>query len=543
MFSIPLNPKLNNIQLNHFYEFCIKHKQHIYDIYFTCRMPPFEQDAMGDVFQNPMDLIDVALKLQDATGIRMSATFNNTLVPVTQQNLDVFITNFQVLYDAGIRSVTIPHTHWIATGQIQKAFPELLVKNTILRQPETAKDVANLGKEGFHYVNIHRDLMRDRETLERIRKAADKYNLKIALLANEGCHGGCSMMKEHFEYNNNRKDNPQYFNDPISRVSCAKWDVQDPATPLKQANIPPWREDWIDLLNVVDVFKMHGRESIARFYETLRIVENFAEGKEILFDTFNQYLEDNTLENRPIDAWRKIIKTCKFDCWDCNFCDKVYQSKSNLKVNPIVSKVADILVDHVNSDYDNSIQGLTSLRVKKLLNSLAGISTNYLEIGTAMGSSAVSVLDAGIPTTCVDNWKDSVQPESGAFVLPDNDKDIFLSNVKDYNNITVHDEDLFAVQLEGKYDLFFYDGPHDEQSVINAVKHYKNYFADTSILVFDDANWEGVVSGALQGLTNTEFDVKFSRMILNSVEDSTKWWNGLYLLVVTKNESTETITS
>ena len=75
MFSIPLNPKLNNIQLNHFYEFCIKHKQHIYDIYFTCRMPPFEQDAMGDVFENPMDLIDVALKLQDATGIRMSATF------------------------------------------------------------------------------------------------------------------------------------------------------------------------------------------------------------------------------------------------------------------------------------------------------------------------------------------------------------------------------------------------------------------------------------------------------------------------------------
>tara|TARA_B100000963_G_scaffold124129_1_gene108298 strand:+ start:16721 stop:18352 length:1632 start_codon:yes stop_codon:yes gene_type:complete len=543
MFSIPLNPKLNNIQLNHFYEFCLKHKQHIYDIYFTCRMPPFEQDAMGDVFENPMDLIDVALKLQDATGIRMSATFNNTLVPVTQQNLDIFITNFQVLYDAGIRSVTIPHTHWVATGQIQKQFPELLIKNTILRQPETAKDVANLGKEGFHYVNIHRDLMRDRETLERIRKAADKYNLKIALLANEGCHGGCSMMKEHFEYNNNRKDNPQYFNDPISRVSCAKWDVQDPATPLKQANIPPWREDWIDLLNVVDVFKMHGRENVQRFYETMRIVENFAQGKEILFDTFNQYLQDNTLENRPIDAWRKIIKTCKFDCWDCNFCDKVYQSKSNLTINPTVSKVADILVDHVNSDYDNSIQGLTSPRVKKLLNSLAGISTNYLEIGTAMGSSAVSVLDAGVPTTCVDNWQDSIQPESGAFELPDNNKDIFLSNVKNYNNITVHDEDLFAVQLEDKYDLFFYDGPHDEQSVIDAVKHYKNYFADTSILVFDDANWEGVVSGALQGLTNTEFDVKFSRMILNSVEDSTKWWNGLYLLVVTKNESTETITS
>ena len=104
-----------------------------------------------------------------------------------------------------------------------------------------------------------------------------------------------------------------------------------------------------------------------------------------------------------LDAWRKIIKTCKFDCWDCNFCDKVYESRSDNKADKLVSNVADVLVDHVNSDYNNQIQGLTSPRIKKLLNSLAGLSTNYLEIGSAMGSSAVSVLDAGVPTTCVDN--------------------------------------------------------------------------------------------------------------------------------------------
>ena len=87
MFSIPLNPKLNNVQLTHFVEFCNKHKEVIYDIYFTCRMPPFVQDAMGDVFQtNPLDLIDIALKAQQATGIRVSATFNNTEVRPTQDN-------------------------------------------------------------------------------------------------------------------------------------------------------------------------------------------------------------------------------------------------------------------------------------------------------------------------------------------------------------------------------------------------------------------------------------------------------------------------
>jgi len=541
MFSIPLNPKLNNIQLNHFYEFCLKHKQHIYDLYFTCRMPPFVQDAMGDVFQDSNALIDVALMMQQRTGIPISATFNNTQIPPTQKNLDLFIQNFQQLYNAGVRSATIPHTHWIATGQIQKAFPELLIKNTILRQVETAKDVANLGKEGFHYVNIHRDLMRDREGLKRIRQAANKYNMRVALLANEGCHGGCSMMKEHFEYNNTRNNNPQYFMDPISRVSCSKWNVQDLSSPLKQANIPPWREDWVELLDYVDVFKMHGRESVPRFYETLRIIEKYAEEQPILFDTFNEYIKDNTLENRPIDAWRKIIKTCKFDCWDCNFCDKVFQSRSDNKSDPLVSNVADVLVDHVNSDYNNEVQGLTSPRIKKLLNSLAQLSTNYLEIGSAMGSSAVSVLDAGVPTTCVDNWKQDIQPETGAFDLPDNDQSIFLNNTKQYDNITVYNKDYLEVNIEEKFDLFFYDGPHDEQSVVSAVKHYTKNFADKAILVFDDANWEGVVSGALLGLTNTEFHVKFSRMILNSVEDPDAWWNGVYILVV-ENENTETVT-
>ena len=68
MFSIPLNPKLNNVQLQHFVDFCINHQEYIYDIYFTCRMPPFVQDAMGDTFQTDTnELISTALKIQEAT--------------------------------------------------------------------------------------------------------------------------------------------------------------------------------------------------------------------------------------------------------------------------------------------------------------------------------------------------------------------------------------------------------------------------------------------------------------------------------------------
>ena len=190
IFSIPLNPKLDQNQFSNYVSFLKKHKDWIYDIYFTCRIAPFVQDAMGDVFLNdPNDLIANALAIQDSIGIPISATFNNIYVRPDQRNLDLFIENFKPLYDAGIRSATIPHTTWIMTGQLQAAFPDLHIKNTVLRELNTAADVASAATAGFKYINIDRDLMRNEDELKKIKRVKDKYNLKIALLANESCLG------------------------------------------------------------------------------------------------------------------------------------------------------------------------------------------------------------------------------------------------------------------------------------------------------------------------------------------------------------------
>ena len=539
MFSIPINPKLSESQFQQFLTFCNTYKEHIYDLYFTCRMPPFTQDAMGDVIvENETAPIETALWIQENLGIRVSATFNNTTVRPTQDNLDLFIKNFKQLYDAGIRSATIPHTHWLATGQLQKEFPELLIKNTILRNVTKPNEIASLAKAGFHYINLDRDLMRDHETLKRMRKAADKYNVKLSLLANEGCLGGCIMMDEHFEFNNTRTGNtPQYFNDVISRVSCPKWEYEDLSTPLKTANFPPWREDWEELLQYVDVIKMHGREAVTRLFETMDIVKRYAHKKEILFDTFNAYLKETNLEEKPINAWRKIIKTCKFECWDCNFCDKVYEAKSNEKSHPLVLAVTQELVDSVNYNKDYKVMGLTSPRVQKLLYGLSTHCKNYLEIGSALGATAKAVSDnPNIMLNCIDNWSDNIQPASGEFELPDNTKQLFLKNIT--RAVKVWDMDMFSVDTNKikDIDLFFYDGPHDEPTTIKAINYYKDCFADTCIMVFDDANWEGVVSGADRGLKESGLNVVYSKKMLNEPENLTKWWNGLYIVVVKKNE-------
>lgn len=540
MFSIPINQKLSEPQFFEFFNFCAGHKDYIYDLYFTCRMPPFTQDAMGDIIATDEESyapIETALYIQNTLGIRVSATFNNIQVPPTQSNLDLFIQNFKQLYDAGIRSATIPHSHWTASGQIQKEFPDLQIKNTILRNVNRATEVAKAAEAGFHYVNLDRDLMRDRDELIKCRKAANKYGIKLSLLANEGCLGACGMMDEHFQFNNGRLDGPQYFKDPISRVSCPKWDVTDPSTPLKTANIPPWREEWEELLEYVDVFKMHGRESIAQIYDTMNIVTRYALNEEILFSGFEEYIDEHNLEERPIDAWRKFIKNCKFDCWDCNKCDKLYEAKSNVKPHPLIVAVAEEIVDSVNYNNTLNIPGLTSPRVQNLLYGLGSNSTAYLEIGSALGSTAVAVgMNEHLEMHCVDNWQEDIQPLTSAPFLPKNTKEQFIENTKNISNLYIHDGDYLSIdksEIED-IDLMFYDGPKEEQNIINAVKYYADSLSETAIIVFDDANWDGVVTGANKGLEDANLKIIYNRVIVNAVEDVNMWWNGLYIVVVQK---------
>lgn len=553
MFSVPLNPKLSEAQYTEFYNFLKDYKSYIRDVYFTCRIAPFTQDAMGDVFvieSDNINAIEAALYIQTTLGIPVSATFNNIQVAPSQKNLDLFIKNFKPLYDKGIHSATIPHTHWMATGQIKAAFPKLYVKNTILRKTHTAQEVVNLAKYGFDYINLDRDLMRDHDRLLEIKQAKqyikDTFNkdIHISLLANEGCAGGCSMMEEHFHFNNIRQGtSPQYFNDVISRVSCPKWEVEDPAIDLRTANFTPWRADWVEFLEElgIDCIKMHGREHIGRLYETMEIIQRFAAGEELLTPHFSNYLSETNLEGKPITVWREKIKTCRFECWNCNYCDRVYESRSDVRFSELTQHVVDAIASSGVPTIKLDIPGLTSRRVQTLLNNLAqGVST-YMEVGSAQGATFCSVLkDNPIRAVAIDNWQENIQPANGSATMPANRIDAFIANVEQHkgmSSVNVIDGDLFEVDT-GPYknlvEMWFYDGPHDVQSTHKAVIHYWPTFTQETLLVFDDANWEGVVAGARAGIDAMGGQIVYEKLMLNDQEDKGAWWNGLYITVVRK---------
>jgi hypothetical protein len=82
--------------------------------------------------------------------------------------------------------------------------------------------------------------------------------------------------------------------------------------------------------------------------------------------------------------------------------------------------------------------------------------------------------------------------------------------------------------------MFFYDGPHDKETTKKAIEYYYPCLDEEFILIMDDANWDEVVSGTDEALENLNATVDLKKLLVNEIEDRTKWWNGLYIIVARK---------
>ena len=573
VFSLPINPKLSEeFVTNTFLPFLKEYREYILDLYFTCRIPPFDQDAMGDCFTVNEALIESACYISNQSDIPLSATFNNIWVRPDQKNLDLWIKEFAPVYNSGVRVVTLPHTTWVSTGQIQAAFPELFIKNTILREVTKPSEIVSLAEAGFNYINLDRDLMRDQEQLIRIRKAKDYCKflgkpVMLSMLVNETCWGGCPIMPEHYQYNSTRtKDDPIFFASPISRVSCSTWDIEHPEADLKQANLPPWRDDWEEMLELgIDTFKLHGRESMMRLQESMDLIKRWADEEEYMFPEYKKYEKQLKMKESPLKKWREKIKTCKFDCWDCNYCEAVVEAhmkKSELVMHPQVETCIEAfnnsgkyLSNHRTYDPKDptayyNVEGLSSARVRHFLNNLCSQEgAVYLEVGVYAGSTFCAAAQNNDMAAAYanDNWSQpNLQParEDMDLALENVTVDTFVKNLQE--NITTDSLDFDIKVLNGDssqlgkkdfeqdVNIIFYDGDNDQLKMIEFYTQMLTFTQDIFTLVVDDANVEKNVEITKQFIEYNGLKVLYERELLNDQEDINMWWNGLYVVVISK---------
>lgn len=558
MFSIPLNPKLSEEQFNkNFLPFMIDHRHVIYDFYFTSRIPPFAQDAMGDCFvaDNLDGLIQNALYVQQTTGINASATFNNINISPKTENLLEFIRSFEILYYSGIRTATIPFTSWAMNGMIQYEFPNLKLKNTILQSVRNSQEVWYLCEAGFDYINLERTLMRNRDELKRIVDARNKYKdttgkyVKLSLLANENCLGWCPIMGEHYNYNMQRtKEQSQFFNSPMSIVSCSTWDYEKPGIELKNSNLPPWKEDWDELKDLgIDVFKMHGRENVNKLYNTMKTVVNYSQGKEILFDDFNHYSE--TIKDKFVSVWRKKIKNCKTECWDCGYCDEIglKNREHEEKIKFLLSCIKNANVyESKCSDSTFEIPTLSSDKILCLLNNVVSKSKTHLEVGTLLGATfAASLENNETFGICIDNWKiNELHPiieSKNPPVISKHAKNDFLKNMeKIKNKQLIIDSDIEKINLEmfgeldNKIDSIFYDGPMNFKYIKHIFYKLKSLLSNEIILILDDAKNQDLIF-QFENYITEKYNIVYSKLIVGEeLENADDWWSGIAIYYLTR---------
>ena len=439
-------------------------------------------------------------------------------------------------------------------------YPELFIKNTILREVTRANEVVALAKAGFHYVNLDRDLMRDHQQLKEIKRAKEYCErigkpVKLSMLVNETCWGGCPIMPEHYHYNSTRTgDDPIFFASPISRVSCSTWDVQHPEYDLKQANLPPWKRDWEEMLDLgIDVFKMHGRESAMRLQESMDLIERWANNEEYMFPEYKKYQAELQMKESPINMWREKIKTCKFDCWDCNYCEAVVDShmkKADLCVHPHVETCVDAFENsgkYLSNHTSAPVPGLTSPRVRHFLNNICSQEgAVYLEVGVFAGSTFCAAIENNdmVAAYANDNWtQPNLKPEREDLEFDvTGDMETFISNVERVSSnldfdISVLDGDaqsLDASNFQHKVNVIFYDGDNNPSVMFQFFNNMDQYTDDVFTLIIDDANMESNVKVTKEFVESKDWKILYERELLNDMEDDTMWWNGLYVLVLSK---------
>ncbi len=215
------------------------------------------------------------------------------------------------------------------------------------------------------------------------------------------------------------------------------------------------------------------------------------------------------------------------------------------------------LAKSIQSSYEKSLQdesklpewilklnGMSGKRYRHFINNLIENIDNpkYLEIGSWKGSTATSaVYDNKVSATCIDNWsqfgdvrqefynniQNCIDPEKNEVHLEEND---FRS--VDYSNLD-------------KFNVYFFDGPHEEQDQYDALYYTLPCLEDTFILIVDDWNDPRPRDGTEKAINALDIKVLFSLTIRTSngvdvvypaphVLENSDWHNGYYVAVCKK---------
>jgi hypothetical protein len=202
--------------------------------------------------------------------------------------------------------------------------------------------------------------------------------------------------------------------------------------------------------------------------------------------------------------------------------------------------VAALELDHKLPDSVRLMSGMSGKKYRYLINNLISFITDarYLEVGSWKGSTACAAMHGNkCKVTCIDNWSHHGTDNRDFF----NNTKESLSNDVDF---TVIEKDFREVDYSslGKYNVYFFDGPHEEKDQYDGVALAQDALDHEYILIVDDYNFDRVRKGTQNAIKDLNLKVLAEVTVLSSIDgdvptvhhEKSEWHNGYYIAVIRK---------
>jgi len=206
-------------------------------------------------------------------------------------------------------------------------------------------------------------------------------------------------------------------------------------------------------------------------------------------------------------------------------------------------------------DWIKFMPGMSGRKYRYLINNLVSSieDARYLEIGCWAGSTVCSVLYGNeVKVLCIDNWSEFTNPKTiNPSLNVKNPKKEFEINTKkvisEKINFKFIESDFRKINYNevGKFNIYFFDGPHEMKDQYDGIAIVQPSLDDTFILIIDDWNVLKVRQGTLNAISDLSIKI-ISKIEIMTMQNNvvskllqkyqfSDWHNG-YLIAVCQKQ-------
>lgn len=162
----------------------------------------------------------------------------------------------------------------------------------------------------------------------------------------------------------------------------------------------------------------------------------------------------------------------------------------------------------------------------------------YLEIGIFRGATLCAAIAGNkVHAMGIDNWSE--------FGGRANEFYANLTAIKEASaTVTILEQDFRTIDFGhiGKFNMYFYDGSHEEVDQYDGIRVAVPALDDQAVVMVDDWNWDRVRTGTMRAIRDSGLHVDFSLEVRTAFNNDlpavafgqSDWHNGMFAAVVTK---------